>query len=257
VLKGQSKGVVPHQRRETSAQNASEEIKMSEELETNEEGNEEKKGESNWDAERQRLDQAESSVQALSDKLEAAEGDKALLLEKLDAIEAKLTEEAEDKGFNLESVDDDLVGPGVSKNFKLLQDQLDATRDQLKTLQTKASAYEEEKQESERSKRKDATIEKICTPLDKRFGAKFRKAAQDLANEKIKEGKEQKPQDALDARDLLTKCYKEVAEAAKPEKKEPTPTDTGIGGAPFKEPTGKKGALEDVYQDMLSNITIN
>jgi hypothetical protein len=210
-----------------------------------------------WEAERQRIDQAEANVKKLADQLSSANEEKSLLMDKLSSIEAKLTKEAKKDGVELDDVDDDLVGSAVSKNFKVLQQQLAATKEQLNVLMTKASAYEEERQQSEAEKQKTRTIDKICKPLDKRYGAKFRNEAQELANQKIANKEVSKPNDALDARDLLAACYKELHDAEKAkEPKKAVPTDTGIGGAPFTKGEAKTGTIDEVFADMKKSLGV-
>lgn len=215
---------------------------MSEEEKTQTEETEKtKQQDEKWDKERQRIDQAEANVRKLTEQLATAESDKGDLSERIATLE-KAQEKAGDD-ISLDALDPDLVGQAIPANFSKLTAEIKRLKEQHAILDAKAKAYEEERALAEEKQRRKEAEEKVLTPLDDKYGAKFRTQAVRLANRKIEDGEEKQPLDQLDTRDLMEKCYQELSEKAK--EKESTATDSGKGGVSATEGV-KEGSLEEV-----------
>jgi hypothetical protein len=107
----------------------------------------------------------------------------------------------------------------------------------------------------QQSEERQATIDKICKPLDKEYGAKFRSKAIKMAEEAVNDGKEQAPKDAMDAYFMLQKVYAKLAEEAKSvEKKETIPVDTGSSAFSFQTSEIGEGSLKDVVAQMRKSV---
>lgn len=204
-----------------------------------------------WDKEKQKEDQQSATYRKLSKQIEEMQGqyDTAFsqLSEQLATIGGKLVEK-DNKTDELPELDPTLVDGNVIKYIKLLKGKTDEAEKTLAITQRKIAEYEQQEGDKAAKARKDSTVEKILKPLDEEFGAKFRKRAIDLADKMINDGDEDQPTDALEASQLMRKCYKKLSEDKPAEKK--TIVDDGKGTIASEKTVPKEGNLEDVWQQM-------
>ena len=223
------------------------------------EENKEGKGKVGWDKERQRADQeaanarrARAAAEDAYAKLATRELEFDEAKKELGELKAKLTSTAE-----LGELDPDTVDLGVIKHINRLQKRLDDAEKNLDGQKAKIVQYEKLEAGRESSRYKEQMIEKILTPLDKKYGAKYRNAAKKMADDLVNSGEEKVPTDALDARDLLEDCYIKVSGQDKETSSKKTSsvkTDTGEGNMAVDFDGIGEGKLEDVWEKMKTKI---
>jgi len=210
--------------------------------------------ENNWDKEKQRADMEHANF--LKAKSQNEE-----LTDKLSSYESRMTQLEDQIKVNQEKVEIAELDPLradvpdlVNQNQKLIQE-LKNMGGQLNELQTKAKAFESKELERENADSRQKTIDKICKPLDKEYGAKYRSKAIKLAEEMVNNGTEKSPSDMLDARDMLEKVYKNLkSEDETTKKAETIPVDTGQGAFSFQGTDIKEGSLKEVIGAMRKSV---
>lgn len=213
---------------------------------------EEEQKQEDWDKQRQELDQ----VKANQEKIQAERDTLAGQLEQMQTSQAELQEQLEAAKQTKAQQEDDgldgtLVDPAVVKTIRKLTGELKEVREKSQSLEEKAKQYEAQEAEVQAKKVKEKAIESVLSPLDKKHGAKYRSAAQKLANELIEKGEEQVPADAIASYLLMEKCYSKLANEEKAKKEKPVSTDTGLGGtAWYNDDKLRQGTLEDVAAEM-------
>ena len=189
----------------------------------------------------ERANALQAQIEAESQKTTELQDAYSETLTKLEEVEAKLNAPAYgDAG--------ELADEGLKKNQQLLINKLDTLEKRQAEQDAKIARYETQaKKDADRDYR-EATIERICKPLDDEFGAKHRAAAIKLGEKWIADGVVTQPKDAIDAAHLTRKCYMEVS------KKTETPsfTDTGKSSKTIPAKTGKPGTHEEVMADLRS-----
>jgi hypothetical protein len=195
-----------------------------------------------WDKERQRADEEHANYEKAEEAKLKAIAENEVLAEQYSATQAELAELREKLAAQSEKKDEveldpDLVDKNVIKEITKLKTAEAKMAKALEEQASKIAEYEKKEQAKEAEARFEGVINKVCTPLDEQFGAKFR----------IKSGDESEPQDAFDAYLLMEKCYNKVS--VKDESKD-TETDDGKGGAPPPPETRKTGTMEEVLADM-------
>jgi chromosome segregation ATPase len=183
-----------------------------------------------WDKERQRADQAEANLRKTQARQQETEL-RAQQLEKTVAdLNNKMSQIESVKGLNLADLDADKADiPEVVKEYAKMRTALESQTKEIEALKQKAVRYETDAERQRQERDKEATIERILTPLDKKYGAKFRNEARRLAEKEV-EARGYAPQDALEAREMLEGYYVNLkAEAEKT--KETIPSDNGRGGS--------------------------
>ncbi len=142
--------------------------------------------------------------------------------------------------------------PDVIKQNRQMADRIRAYEGRIASLEKLATNFQQTEQMREAERRKQETIERILTPLDEKFGAKFRNEAKKMADDLVDSGKEPQPNTELAAYLLMEKCYAQVKEKSEKtgKKTSPVPADNGFGGVPFKEDTAKEGTLQEVLSEM-------
>lgn len=200
-----------------------------------------------WNETRQKIDQAEAVAQKATEEARAAREEAESYAAALEENNTKIADlqkkvesqqaAVETKENQLEAMDDLTVDKSVINNLNRLKADLEATKESLKAAQGKITQYETVEQGRLAEAQKNQTIERILTPLDEEFGAKYRNPAKKLADELVDKGDEPQPNDAIEAMVLMRKCYKQVIE--KETKKSSVVGDAGGGGV--QEPPVKKG----------------
>lgn len=224
-----------------------------EEVQTEEVQTEETQG---WDKEKQRADmehanflKAKSRNEELQSKLETYES-------RMADIESQIKEKQKEVEIaELDPLRAD-VPDLVNQNQKLIQ-RLKNMELQFKTLQSKAVEFEKKELTRQQTEERQAMIDKICKPLDKEYGAKFRSKAIKLAEEAVNNGTEESPKDAMDAYFLLNKVYAKLAEEAKTVEKKSIPVDTGNQAFSFQSSDIGEGSLRDVVAKMKKSVGRN
>jgi uncharacterized coiled-coil DUF342 family protein len=206
-----------------------------------------------WDKEKQRADmehanflKAKSQNDKLSDKLNTYESRMSQLESQIKVNQEKV-EIAE-----LDPLRAD-VPDLVNQNQKLIQ-RLKNVEAQFQQLQSKATTFESIEQERQLKEERQATIDKICKPLDKEYGAKFRSKAVKMAEEAVNNGEEDAPKDAMDAYFMLTRYYKKLKTEDETVKKETIPVDTGSGAFSFQTSEIGDGSLKEVIAQMRKAV---
>jgi chromosome segregation ATPase len=206
-----------------------------------------------WDEMRQQVDQAQSvatKAREEAETLSAAYTEAQAEIEKLKAANAERQQAIDDKKSELDQMDPDLVDNSVRRNIEKMEKRLEQSEKRAEKLELKARAYEEAETKRSEEARKAEVREKILTPLDAEFGAKFRNKALKLADDLVDSGKEKQPTDPIDGMILLRKCYQQVSS----EKKKPSvATDSGASGVSHQPVKRKTGTRDEVFDDMLKD----
>lgn len=183
-----------------------------------------------WDKERQRADQAEANLR----KIQASKAESDLKAQQLERtvsdLQGKMEQIEAVKGLDLTELDPDKADvPEVVKEYAKMSKVLEETTKKLTALERKAIKYEQDAELTRQEREKEGTIERICTPLDKKYGSSLRNEARKRAEEKVTE-RGFAPEDALECYQMLENEYITLAaEASK--KKETAPSDNGRGGS--------------------------
>lgn len=223
---------------------------------------------SEWDTEKQRADQAKANLDKAATERDAYADEIAQKEQKITELEDELKQKAADKGLDIEALDPMSadIADIVRQNKSVIKE-LDAAKTEIGELKNLAKNYQDERDLESAAKNKEATIEMILEPLDKKYGAKFRAEAKKLADEKIASGDIKQPGAnvdrrteagrviaTLEARDLMEGCYKELADKDAKEKaaqeKVDVPADSGAGGVNWQEDQHKAGSRAEVLADM-------
>jgi hypothetical protein len=224
---------------------------MSEELKS-----EEQVKDAKWDAERQRADLERANFQR-------AKAEKEQLATKVSAYEGRIADLEKQIKVNAKSVEiqelDPLRAdvPDVVKQNQLLIQELKSLRKGYNELQELASDFQKTEAQRRAESDRQKNIEKICKPLDTKFGAKYRTKAVKLAEDAIADGREDTPTSELDAFFILERYYEKVKseeDKAKP-KDTPIPTDNGSKAFSFLTSDIKEGSLEDVMAQLRKKKT--
>jgi chromosome segregation ATPase len=211
-----------------------------------------------WNKTQQELDQAKSVAEKATKEAQQAREDAETYAASLEENNQKIADlqkqvatqqkAVEVEGNKLEAMDDALVDKAVINNFAKMKADLESVRTELGEAKGKISQYETIEQGRIAETQKNQTIERILTPLDSEFGAKFRNPAKKLADELVDSGDEPQPKDAIEAMVLMRKCYTKVVEKAT--KKDGTPADAGGGGVPPPPEKKGQGTPHEVLADM-------
>lgn len=206
-----------------------------------------------WDKEKQRADMERANFLKAKSQNEQ-------LTAKLSEYDSKIAELQSQIKVNQKEVEIAELDPLradvpdlVNQNQKLIQ-RLKNMEAQFQSLQSKAMTFEQKEAERQQKEQRQATIDKICKPLDKQFGAKYRSAAVKAAEDAVNNGVEDSPKDELDAYFLLTKYYQKLKEEEATTKKEQIPVDTGAGAFSFQGTDIKEGSLNDVISAMRKKV---
>ena len=208
----------------------------------------------NWDKEKQRADmehanflKAKASNDELTSKLSNYEARMASLENSI-KVSQEQVEIAE-----LDPLRAD-VPDLVNQNHKLIQ-RLKNMEGQFRELQTKTTSFEKIETDRQLATERQQTIEKICKPLDKEFGAKFRSKAVELAEAEVNEGRVPAPQDGFDAYLILEKQYRKLkGDDETKAKKETIPVDTGSGAFSFQTSDIGEGSIKEVMAKMRKSV---
>lgn len=219
-----------------------------------------------WDKERQKVDQLTANVTkmaeektAMSDQLTGLTEQNQSLVDKLDSLESKLVQK-QTEGDKVK-LDSELVDPNVIKAIENIQEELSETKQQLNDSNTKITdlvatkkKYEDQQVTDAELERKTVSKERILSSLDKRYGAKYRNEALNLAQKDVDEvGKP--PEDVLGVYLLLEPHYIELAKNDKPAKtKETVPVDDGAGGVVFDDSKPQEGTRKDLLKGVREFI---
>lgn len=210
--------------------------------------------ETKWDTEKQRADQEHANYEKATEQTAKAEAEKSAITEEFQAQAikvAELEEQAKAQTADYPELDPDMVDKNVIKSFTTMKSDLKTAKDELVTIKGKVAEYEKNEQQKTIETQRNLIIEKMCKPLDDEFGAKYRNAAKNLADELVKNGKEETPVDAIDAMNLMRKCYKRLVEKEK--SSGTVRTDTGGGGTTTPATEKKFGTTQEVLADMRKN----
>lgn len=174
----------------------------------------------------------------------------------IDALKQQLEEKSEQKS-NLEQMDPDLVDDAVKQNIQTLADENKVLQGQIKELAQKAQDYERGIQRTQEQERHDRSRDEILTSIEAEpgLGSEHRNKAIAMANDLINSGKEQQPQGPIATRDLMSKCYREVAKTTT-KTKISVASDTGSAGVGHSEGSGiTPGTRESVKAQMLTDTS--
>lgn len=173
----------------------------------------------------------------------------------IETLKQQLVEKKEAKS-KLEDMDPDLVDNSVKQNIQLLADEIKELKTRNNALEKKAQGYEQGIQRTEAQTRHDKARDEILTSIEAEpgVGPEHRNKAIAMANDLINNGKEQQPQGPIATRDLMSKCYREVAKTST--KSPSVASDSGSAGVGHSEGSGiKSGSRESVKSQMLKDTS--
>jgi hypothetical protein len=206
-----------------------------------------------WDAERQRADQAEANfrkAQATKEEAErkAAEAETRVreAEEKARSLEDKMVKYADDRDIDLSNLDKDLVGENTINVLSAMQSKIDAANARVEQLQTLAKDYEKREEEKAQTAKKEQAKMAVVARVEQEFSPKLRNKALELAAKKC-DARGYPPQSDLDAYLVLRDCYQELSSEA-PKSKKAVATDTAggkVAAAPQQDDI-KSGTLREV-----------
>lgn len=177
----------------------------------------------------------------------------------IETLKQQLVEKKEEKS-SLENMDPELVDNSVKQNIQLLADEIKDLKTRNTTLEKKAQGYEQGIQQKEEQSRHDKARDEILTSIEAEdgVGPEHRNKAIAMANDLINSGKEQQPQGPIATRDLMSKCYREVANVSSTDnsKSSVVASDSGSAGVGHSEGSGiKSGSRESVKAQMLKDTS--
>lgn len=213
------------------------------------------KEEPKWDQTRQQIDQLSANIRKMRE-------DKETLLGAMESRDNQIDElRKEIRGLKEASTRLDPNTVDIPTLVQRLNDLEDARRrdaEQYAALSDKARRYEQTEAQRQQEQQRQETIDKVCKPLDAKYGAKYRNAAKQLADRWVDEYVEPRPQDALDARDLLDKAYAEVVRRErKPEPPKSPPQDSGAAGTSFTDELPAQGTLQEIRAAMSKKFKLS
>jgi chromosome segregation ATPase len=183
-----------------------------------------------WDKERQRADQAEANLRKI--QASKAESDlKASQLERtVSDLQDKMSQIEAVKGLDLTDLNPDEADvPDIVREYAKMSKVLKETTTKLTALEQKATKYEQDAESNRQEREKINVIERICKPLDKKYGSSLRNEARKRAEKKVEE-RGYAPKDSLECYRMLEDEY--IALESEASKKEKTaPSDNGRGGS--------------------------
>jgi hypothetical protein len=203
-----------------------------------------------WDPERQRADQAEANLR----KTQARLNENDIKSQQLEKSVADLKGELEQinavKGLGLKGIDADSADiPDVVKRQDQLVKGLEEATKEITALKQLATRYEADANQSAQKESQNKVMERIMTPLDEKYGAKYRNEAKKLAEKEVEE-RGSSPADSLECHQMLERHYIALKDADKKEKV-PSSGDNGRGGSGFTPGDGlTSGKLSDVMSQV-------
>lgn len=205
---------------------------------------------SEWDTARQEKEQAEANYTKAVAENEAISEELVSSQTKIAELEEQITAKKDEPSYP--DLDDTLTDGNVIKSITQMRAELKEAKQERDELKTYAETHKASEEQRQAQVYEDKLIEKIHKPLDKEFGVKYHNQARALADKLIEEGKEKKPADAIDAMNLMRKCYIEASK--EPDKKgDSVRTDSGGGG--ITSPSGQKkaGTNVEIFADLRSD----
>jgi chromosome segregation ATPase len=210
-----------------------------------------------WDKEKQRADmehanweKANAANKELQSKVGTYESQIASLREQVKVNEAKIEIQ------ELDPLSADV--PDLVKQNKKLIERLEQVESYYSNLKAESDSLKRSEESRTAEKQKKAVVDKICQPLDKEFGAKYRTAAVKEVEDAVEAGTLASPSDALDAYQLLLPVYKRLKaedEAKSKGSSDGIAVDTGSSSAfSFATEGLKEGSLRDVIGQMRGAI---
>jgi hypothetical protein len=207
--------------------------------------------EKKWDKTKQEADQYKANLEKvlsekyeLSSKVDKIKGDYEIRIGELEKqIRLNTSSKMDIQELNPNDAD---IPNLVDQNKKLISE-LRLVKERQAQLEELARQVQQEREVTKAEKQKAEVIERILTPLDEEFGAKYRSAAKKLADEWVDSGKCHQPTNELDGYHLMRRAYAEVV-SKKSVVKETQPTaDNGSGSIQL-------GLGEDIGEGTLAEV---
>ena len=212
----------------------------------------EEKEDEKWSQEKQRADQAEANFRKLAKEKDELVSSISARDTKLAGLEQKLADLAEAQDVPVEDLlDPDLVDAKTIKTVSKMAKQIRDQKKAIDNLTKLADDFQSKSKTQEAKSEKEKTIEKILTPLDKEFGAKFRNSARKMADKLVDDGKEDQPKDVIEAMTLMRQCYVTVkTEAEAKAAKKVVQTDNGSSSFSLDASIPKSGTRREIMAQM-------
>jgi chromosome segregation ATPase len=203
-----------------------------------------------WDKERQRADQAEANYRKSEARVGAADLKTQQLERTVSELQGQMKQIEAVKGLDLATLDPNEADvPDIVREYAKMSKALESTTSKITALEQKAAQYENDASNDRQEREKEGVIERICKPLDTKYGVSLRNEARRLAEEEV-EARGFAPKDALECRDMLEKHYVTLSKDAS-KKKEIVPSDSGRGGSKVSFGDNiKPGKISDVMSQM-------
>jgi len=183
-----------------------------------------------WDKERQRADQAEANYRKSEARVGVADLKTQQLERTVSELQGQMKQIEAVKGLDLTKLDPNEADvPDVVREYAKMSEALEGAIGKITALEQKATQYENDASNNRQEREKEGVIERICKPLDTKYGVSLRNEARRLAEEEV-EARGFAPKDALECRDMLEKHYIVLSKEAS-KKKETVPSDSGRGGS--------------------------
>jgi chromosome segregation ATPase len=203
-----------------------------------------------WDKERQRADQAEANLRKSNSKLAEVELQANQMQNTVSELQGKMAQIEAVKGLDLTDLDPNEADlPDIVKEYAKMSTAMKDMTSKMTALEQKATQYESDAASTRQERERASDIERICKPLDKKYGQSLRNEAIRLAEEVVAE-RGFAAVDALECHQMLEKQYISLAKDASGKDK-PAPSDNGRGGS--KTSFGddiKPGKLTDVMSQI-------
>jgi len=213
------------------------------------------KEETDWDKDRQEIDQAQANYRKAASELSATKTELDSQAGLVKTLQDKLDAYVKANEVNIDELDEELVDPAIKGVLKSMQMKLDSANARAESLEQSRDRITKSLEAQAQEADKQRNRAEIVADIEQEFPAKHRNEAIRLANEYCtKRGSA--PADRYEAAKILRGFYKQLADAEtknspKPSKKtETVATDTGgaqsgiVSNEPSKPVTLKQAANE-------------
>jgi chromosome segregation ATPase len=206
-----------------------------------------------WDAERQRADQAEANFRKAQTQLEEANAKLERQDKSIETLTQRLDKYAEAHDVNLDEIDTDIVDPNVVKALKGMKAQIDAANARAETLEKARDDISQKLENDNRAAAREAEKAEIIAAVEEDYPSKFRNRAIEMAND-ICTKRGYAPRSATESLRILRSCYKKLAGETKTEKTEDVATDTGAGSTSVVSEAPKETTMKDAVSEWRKKL---
>jgi len=212
-----------------------------------------------FDKDRQRADQAEANLRKEKNRREQLENELTSLRTTAELLQSQVVElskskkDADELSDQLPDIPDDASTEDLARAHKAMNKLIKNLFKTVGELRQSTSRHQQEtraeREQREAAEHRNATLDKVCTRLEKKHGAGLRNRAIALMEKRIEDGEQ--PGDPTEATLMLDDCFEQAKierEDKKKQDKDKPNDDTGGGGTrPRLGPAKlKPGSLDEV-----------